>query len=98
MADISGYEPADAIGKNGREDVFCCAAHPSAVGARIQNRWRPVYAAAERELIVHRIGGFGINFPEAQIVFDDVAVDWESARHGIGIRRTVAGNCRVEAR
>src|SRR5260370_6610007 len=44
------------------------------VGARVENRRRPVGATAERELIAHRVGGLAVNFSEAHIALDDVAV------------------------
>src|SRR5262249_25415324 len=61
-----------------------------AVRTRIQNRRRPENATAERELIIHRVGGFAVKFPEAQVRLDDVTVDWEAARERIGVGGTIS--------
>src|SRR5262249_5555291 len=97
MADIGRDEPTDACGKGRRQDEFRRAGDISAVSTGIQDRRRPVYAAAERELIIHRVGGLAVNFPEAQVGFDDVAVDRQAERDRISICRAVARNEAIEA-
>src|SRR5882672_4219214 len=73
MTYVSRYEPADAVGK-GWQNVCCRTCQKRPVGARVQNRGRPVCATSEREPIAHRVGGLAVDFPVAQIGFDDVAV------------------------
>src|SRR6266481_4059753 len=73
MTYVSRYEPADAVGK-GWQNVCCRTCQKRAVGARVENRRRPVGATAEREPIAHRVGGLAVNFSEAYVGFDDVAV------------------------
>src|SRR5258707_197348 len=74
MTDVGRYEPADAIGKDSWQNVFCRTRHKRPIGARVEDRGRPVGATAQRELIAHRVEGLAVNFPEAQIALDDVTV------------------------
>src|SRR5579871_5859221 len=73
MTDVGGYEPADIV-RQVRQGVFRGSGDVGSVGARIQDRWRPENAAAERELIGQGVRGLAVEFPEAQVGLDDIAI------------------------
>src|SRR5260370_20564232 len=91
MAHTAGYKPADAIREDARQNVLRGTGQIRAVGARIQNGWRVPYVATKGELIVHRIGGLGVNLVEAQVGLDNI-----EARRIKKLRRT-SDNCGIEA-
>src|SRR5262249_40971980 len=74
MTYVAGNEPANAVRPDCRQIILCRAGQILPLTARIKNRRREEKTASERELIVHRIGGLRIDFPETQVGFDDVAI------------------------
>ena len=89
MADFAGDVGLHAVGK-GRPGVLGGGAEEHAIGARVQHRRRVVGIGAKHDVVVHRVVHLAVDFIEAQVLLDRVAVR-KRLRKNAAARRAIEG-------